>query len=53
MGLAKDPHREGPFIIYARVHVFSREKGRRVLRRGRNARRGRKRESDLFLVSRR
>jgi hypothetical protein len=22
MGLAKDPHRQGPFIVYARVHVF-------------------------------
>jgi hypothetical protein len=22
MGLGKDPHREGPFIVYARVHVF-------------------------------
>jgi hypothetical protein len=26
MGLAKDPHREGPFIVYARVHVFSEKK---------------------------
>ena len=23
MGLAQDPHREGPFIVYARVHVFA------------------------------
>ena len=53
IGLAKDPHREGPFIIYARVHVLPEKNGRRDLRRGRNARRGRKRESDLFLVSRR
>ena len=26
IGLAKDPHREGPFIIYARVHVFPEKK---------------------------
>lgn len=37
--------RKGPFTIYARVHVFSRERSCRDLRRGR------KRESDLFLVS--
>jgi hypothetical protein len=23
MGLAQDPHREGPFIVFARVHVFA------------------------------
>jgi hypothetical protein len=23
MGLAQDPHREGPFIVYAQVHVFA------------------------------
>jgi len=23
MGLAQDPHREGPFIVYTRVHVFA------------------------------
>jgi len=49
MGLAKDPHREGPFIIYARVHVFSREKAAAICVGGRNARRGTKREGDLFL----
>ena len=26
MGLAKDPHREGPFTVYARVHVFPEKK---------------------------
>ncbi len=26
MGLANDPHREGPFTIYARVHVFPEKK---------------------------
>ena len=26
MGLANDPHREGPFIVYARVHVFPEKK---------------------------
>jgi hypothetical protein len=26
MGLTKDPHREGPFTIYARVHVFPQKK---------------------------
>ena len=26
MGLATDPHREGPFILYARVHVFPEKK---------------------------
>ena len=26
MGLAKDPHREGPFLVYARVHVFPAKK---------------------------
>ncbi len=23
MGLAQDPHREGPFSVYTRVHVFA------------------------------
>ena len=23
MGLAQDPHREGPFIAYTQVHVFA------------------------------
>ena len=26
MGLANDPHREGPFTVYARVHVFPEKK---------------------------
>jgi hypothetical protein len=26
MGLANDPHRQGPFILYARVHVFPEKK---------------------------
>ena len=26
MGLTKDPHREGPYTIYARVHVFPEKK---------------------------
>jgi hypothetical protein len=26
LGLANDPHREGPFIVYARVHVFPEKK---------------------------
>ena len=26
MGLANDPPREGPFIVYARVHVFPEKK---------------------------
>jgi len=26
MGLANDPHREGPFTLYARVHVFPEKK---------------------------
>jgi hypothetical protein len=26
MGLANDPHREGPFTVYARVHVFAEKK---------------------------
>jgi hypothetical protein len=26
MGLANDPHREGPFLVYARVHVFPERK---------------------------
>jgi hypothetical protein len=26
MGLAQDPHREGPFTLYARVHVFPEKK---------------------------
>ena len=26
MGLAKDPHKEGPFTVYARVHVFPEKK---------------------------
>lgn len=26
MGLTKDPHREGPYTIYARVHIFPEEK---------------------------
>ena len=26
MGLAKDPHREGPYTVYARVHVFPEKK---------------------------
>lgn len=26
MGLAKDPHREGPYTVYARVHIFPEKK---------------------------
>jgi hypothetical protein len=26
MGLANDPHREGPFTVYARIHLFSEKK---------------------------
>jgi hypothetical protein len=26
LGLASDPHREGPFLVYARVHVFAEKK---------------------------
>jgi hypothetical protein len=26
MGLTKDPHREGPFTVYARVHIFPEKK---------------------------
>jgi len=52
IGLAKDPHREGSVHHLRSYSRFPREKGRRDLRRGQNARRGRKRESDLFLVSR-
>jgi len=30
MGLADDPHREGPFTVYVRVHVFSEKKAAAV-----------------------
>jgi len=50
MGLAKDPYREGPFTVYARVHVFP-EKTSTAICVAVGTRVAVETKSDLFLVT--